>query len=52
MNYIKNNKNALIVLHEIYGVNKFIEDVCVQYQKQDFDAYCPNLLDKECYSYE
>lgn len=52
MNYIKNNKNALIVLHEIYGINKFIDDVCVQYQKEDFDVYCPNLLDKECYSYE
>ncbi|WP_455717386.1 dienelactone hydrolase family protein [Anaerosporobacter sp.] len=52
MKHIKNNKNALIVLHEIYGVNKFIEDICMQYVGEDFDIYSPNLLNKECYSYE
>lgn len=52
MNYLKNNKHALIILHEIYGVNKFIEDVCIQYHKEGFDVYSPNLINKECYSYE
>lgn len=52
MEYIHNNKNALIVLHEIYGVNEFIKDVCTRYHRIGFDVYSPNLLNKESYSYE
>lgn len=52
MEYIHNNKSAIIVLHEIYGVNKFIEDVCEQYHRIGFDVYSPNLLNKKSYSYE
>lgn len=52
MEYIHNNKNALIVLHEIYGVNEFVEDVCTRYHRIGFDVYSPNLLNKECYPYE
>lgn len=52
MEYIHNNKNALIVLHEIYGVNEFIEGVCTRYHRIGFDVYSPNLLNKESYSYE
>ena len=46
MEYIHNNKNALIVLHEIYGVNNFIEDVCTRYHRLGFDVYRNNLLKK------
>lgn len=35
---------AIIVLHEIYGINNFIMDVCHQYYAEGYDVYCPDLL--------
>ena len=40
----KGNKSAIIVLHEIYGINRHIEEVCQKYSDMGFDMYCPNLL--------
>jgi dienelactone hydrolase len=52
MNEYKNNsKIAVLVLHEIYGVNRFMDDVCKEYHRQGFDVFCPNLLRRECFSY-
>lgn len=48
---ISNNKNAIIVLHEIYGINKFIEDVCFEYHMQGFDIFCPDMLQQTCFLY-
>ncbi len=31
---VRNNRNAIIVQHEVYGVNKFIEDICEEYHAQ------------------
>lgn len=45
--YKGKNKNAIIVLHEIYGVNPFIIDICQQYHLEGYDVFCPNLLNKE-----
>lgn len=28
---IKNYENAVVVLHEIYGINEHIKEVCVEY---------------------
>ncbi len=42
--YRNGNKTAIIVLHEIYGVNDFMMDVCHQYHAEGYDVYCPNLL--------
>ncbi len=48
----KNKKQAIIILHEIYGVNEFIKKQCQKYQKMGFDIFCPNLLDRASFSYE
>lgn len=51
--YINNSETAITVLHEIYGRNEFIKDVCAKYYEEGFDVYCPNLLAaKEKFSYE
>ena len=44
---MNDNKTAIIVLHEIYGVNNFILDVCQQYHLEGHDVFCPNLLSIE-----
>lgn len=42
---IKNNENAVVVLHEIYGINEHIKDVCAEYHDRGFDVYCPPLFE-------
>ncbi|POT59467.1 hypothetical protein C3432_01705 [Citrobacter amalonaticus] len=41
------NDNAVIVLHEIYGINNHIKSFCEEYHKSGFDVYCPNFLNRE-----
>lgn len=48
---ISNNKKAMIVLHEIYGINHFMEEICSEYHMQGFDVYCPNMLHRNCFTY-
>ncbi|MBM7583687.1 dienelactone hydrolase [Bacillus pakistanensis] len=38
---------VIIVIHEIYGINDHIKNVCNQLSNQQFDIVCPNLLGKE-----
>ena len=45
--HVSGNKFAVIVLHEIYGLNSFIVDVCQQYHAEGYDVFCPNLLKTE-----
>lgn len=45
------NKQAIIVLHEIYGINKFIEDMCEKFKHAGFDVFCPNLINKASFPY-
>lgn len=42
--YIHKSNIAIVVLHEIYGVNNFIKDVCQKYYKGGYDVFCPELL--------
>ncbi|ECC1693598.1 hypothetical protein DLR11_19310 [Salmonella enterica subsp. salamae] len=42
---IKNYENAIVVLHEIYGINEHIKDVCAEYHERGFDIYCPPLFE-------
>lgn len=35
--------NAVVVLHEIYGINRRMEDICAHYSASGYDVYCPNL---------
>jgi dienelactone hydrolase len=48
---INNYKNAVIILHEIYGINRFIEDLCSKYHSQEFDVFCPDMLGRNSFSY-
>ncbi|WP_249226382.1 dienelactone hydrolase family protein [Entomohabitans teleogrylli] len=34
---------AIVVLHEIYGINPHIRRVCHRYHGQGIDVFCPNL---------
>jgi dienelactone hydrolase len=34
-------------VHEIYGINQHIKDVCQSLSNYDFDVICPNLLELE-----
>lgn len=47
------NKNgiAVIVLHEIYGINPFIESVCADYRAQGFTVFCPDMLRRKHFMY-
>lgn len=47
MEYINQNDKAIIVLHEIYGINKHIEGVCRYYLTKGYDIFCPNLLNRD-----
>jgi len=38
---------AVIVLHEIYGINPHIKWVCEQYLAAGYDVLCPNLFNTE-----
>ncbi|WP_028608808.1 dienelactone hydrolase family protein [Paenibacillus harenae] len=40
----KDSDHAIIVVHEIYGINKHMEYVCKSLSKYGFDVFCPNLL--------
>jgi len=48
---VSNNRKAVIILHEIYGTNSFIEEVCSEYHMMGFDVFCPEMLQRKCFSY-
>ena len=39
----KGNKNAVILLHEIYGINGHMRALCQKYAGFGYDVYCPDL---------
>lgn len=39
----KDNKSAIIVLHEIYGVNKFIQKQLQKFREAGYDVFCPDV---------
>ncbi len=43
---------AIVVLHEIYGINLHIREVCNSFYQDGYDVYCPNLLNREPFSEE
>ncbi|BCE10035.1 dienelactone hydrolase family protein [Bacillus paralicheniformis] len=48
MIHIQNKSDtAVIVLHEIYGINRHMHDVCQLIAEQGFDVICPNLLNRD-----
>ncbi|WP_373688755.1 dienelactone hydrolase family protein [Brevibacillus daliensis] len=48
MIHIHNKSDKLIiVVHEIYGINQHIKDICDLLLEKSYDVICPNLLEKE-----
>ncbi|MFX3635091.1 MAG: dienelactone hydrolase family protein [Candidatus Pristimantibacillus sp.] len=44
---INNGSDTLIiVIHEIYGVNRYMQKLCESLSDQGFDLICPNLLEQ------
>jgi dienelactone hydrolase len=43
----KNSDVVIIVVHEIYGINQHMYDVCQSLAQYGFDVLCPNLLERE-----
>lgn len=51
--YLNGNCTAIIILHEIYGVNDFVSGIGQRYHSEGFDVYCPNLYKTNTFfSYE
>lgn len=48
----ENSKKAIIVLHEIYGINEFIKNQCQKFIEAGYDVYSPNMIDKPPFSSE
>ncbi|EKN66560.1 dienelactone hydrolase [Neobacillus bataviensis LMG 21833] len=51
----KKSDKLIIVIHEIYGINQHMVDLCELLSAQNFDVICPNLLEQEVsfdYSHE
>lgn len=46
------NKQAMIVLHEIYGINAFIQRQCENFRDAGYDVFCPNMIDRSPFLYE
>lgn len=43
----KKSDTAVIVVHEIYGINQHMKMFCEFLSEQNFDVICPNLLERE-----
>ncbi|CAI6087058.1 dienelactone hydrolase family protein [Cohnella sp. JJ-181] len=46
-NIQKDSDTAIIVVHEIYGINQHIKFMCQSLSEYNFDVLCPNLLNGE-----
>ena len=46
------HKQAIILLHEIYGVNEFMQYQRRRFTAAGFDVFCPNLIRRPSFSYE
>jgi dienelactone hydrolase len=44
---LNESNTAVVVLHEIYGVNQHIKDICLQLSGHGFDVFAPNMLQDE-----
>lgn len=50
---INNSDTAVIVVHEIYGINRHIADACDHFHTLGHAVYCPNMLGSDlAFSYE
>jgi len=42
---------AVIVVHEIYGLNRHMKDICRSLGEQGVDVFCPDLLGRPAFDY-
>ena len=40
-------RTAVVILHEIYGVNRYMMDMCAHFHARGHDVFCPNMLGRE-----
>lgn len=53
LKYIKGSNTAILIIHEIYGINENIKLKCNDLYNQGYDVFCPNLLNSDfCYDYK
>ncbi|WAH35890.1 dienelactone hydrolase family protein [Alicyclobacillus dauci] len=53
LTYHNHSDTVVVVLHEIYGVNQHIKNVCERLSEVGYDVVCPDLVGKdERYSYD
>lgn len=45
-------KNAIVLLHEIYGVNQFVKGQYQKFIEAGYDVFCLNMIDRASFSYE
>jgi dienelactone hydrolase len=45
-------RNAMVLLHEIYGVNQFVKEQYKKFNEDGYDVFCPNMIDRGPFSYE
>lgn len=43
---------AILLLHEIYGINEFIHSVRKKLEQRGFDVLCPNMTAIQPFAYE
>lgn len=43
---------AIVLIHEIYGINRHISDMSMKFEELGFDAYSIDLIDGNVFSYE
>ena len=44
MKIINNSDSVIILLYEMYGINKHIQMICKKLSKNGYDIICPNLI--------
>lgn len=49
LNTKQSKESAVIVLHEIYGINPHIKWICEQYLAAGFNVLCPNFMNSSDY---
>jgi len=47
LTYLKKSETAVVVLHEVYGINQHIVDICLDLSKEHMDVFVPNMLESE-----
>lgn len=48
MIYLKQGSDSvIIVIHEIYGINRHMQNICQSLAERGFDVICPNLLKQD-----